>query len=196
MFKQSIEAMQRELQALRQQTTQPKKEQPIDPFLADLEKINPEYARSLKSVYEQAATTKQLEARIQQYEQQAFAEKAQNHFSTLLSTNKVTNPMDQELYKSVVEAEVYRQENTGKKLGLKDLDGIFNAFHAKYAKAMEDRDRALTAKYVTAKKSDSTPKGATGGAAAASSTKKIAAGDIQGQAKWLADQIRSMKKTI
>ncbi len=199
-YKQSLERLQQQMETLKQQATTPKTvEQPkADVFLSDLEKVNPEYAKSLKAMYDQASKTTQLEQRIAQYEQQQLAEKAFNHFNTLLSTNKIENTVDQELYRNVVEAEVYRRESRGEKLGLKDLDGIFNTFHSKYAKAMEERERAITAKYVTAKKSDATqsPKGATGGAATSPGMKKMAAGDIGSQAKWLADQIRQMKKTI
>jgi hypothetical protein len=59
---------------------------------------------------------------------------------------------------------------------------------------MEARERAITAKYVQTKTKDATPKGATGGTPKVSTSKKLAAGDISGQAKWLADQIRAMKK--
>ncbi len=199
-YKQALDRLQQQMETLKQQATTPKAiEQPKqDVFLNDLEKVNPEYAKSLKAIYEQAGKTTQLEQRIAQYEQQQLAEKAYNHFNSLLSTNKIENAVDQELYRNVVEAEVYRRESRGEKLGLKDLDGIFNQFHSKYAKAMEERERAITAKYVTAKKSDATqsPKGATGGAATSPTAKKMAAGDFSGQAKWLADQIRQMKKTI
>lgn len=186
------ESLQREFQSLRQQNT-PKTETPIDPFLADLEKVNPEYAKSFKAVMEQAGMAKAVQDELNQMKQQQFAEKAYSHFNGLLTNNKVADEY-KEVYQGVVEAEVYRREQRGEKLGLKDLDGIFNAFHAKYSKAMEERDRKLTASYSTAKKADTTPKGATGGAASTPGAKKIAAKDIAGQAKWLANEIRAMKK--
>ncbi len=192
---QTIERMQQELYALRQQAT-PKKEEPKDQFLADLEKVNPAYAKSLQSVYDQANKTTALEARIAQYEQQQFQKEAVSHFNSLLETNKITDPMDRKIYERAVRAEVYERESRGQKLGLKDLDKIVNEFHSEYKKAMEDRERAITAKYVTAKKADVTPKGSTGGIASGSSTKKLAANDIAGKAKWLANEIRNMKKTI
>lgn len=188
----AIESMQRELDTLRQQSA-PKKEAPKDQFLADLEKINPEYAKSFQSVMERAAKAEAIEQRMQQYENQQFAEKAVNHFNNLLSTNKIVDPVDRKLYERAVRADVYEREMRGEKLGLKDLDTIFSAFHAEYSKAMEERNRKLTASYVKDKTSDKTPKNTTG-LPAASGAKKLAAGDLAGQAKWLADQIRSMKK--
>ena len=172
----------------------PKKEEPIDPFLADLEKVDPRYAQSLKSVYEQAAMTKTLHNELRRMQEQQFAKEAYSHFDGLLSSNKVTDDLDKDLYKSAVEAEVFRRESRGDKLGLKDLDSIFNTFHTKYTKAIEDRNRKLTASYIKDKTKDAPLKGATGGAPAGTPSKKLAAGDFSGQAKWLADQIRSMKK--
>lgn len=194
-YKQTLGRLQRELETMRQQTA-PKAEPKVDPFLADLAKVNPEYAKSLESVYKRAEIAEQAMQRIQQYEAQQFANQARSHFDGILTNAKITDPVDKELYTNVVEAEVYRREQRGEKLGLKDLDSIFNQFHSKYAKAMEDRERAITAKYSQAKKSDVAPKGATGGAATAPVAKKFAANDFEGQTKWLADQIRAMKKTI
>jgi len=193
-YKQALDRLQQQMETLRQQAT-PKQEAPKDPFLADLEKVNPAYAKSLQSIYEKASKAEEIERRLQAYEQQQFAKEAYSRFDNLLATNKV-GEADKELYKDAVEAEVFRRESRGQKLGLNDLDAIFKQFHDKYSKYMEDRERQITAKYVTAKKSDTTPKSTTGGAATSSAAKKIAAGDLQGQAKWLADQIRQMKKPI
>lgn len=194
-YRQSVDSMQRELQHLREQAI-PKKEVPKDEFLENLEKVNPAWAKSLQAVYDQAGKTSQLEQRIAQYETQQYQKEAITHFNGLLESNKVTDPYDRKIYERAIRAEVYDREARGQKLAIKDLDKIVNDFHSEYKKAMEDRERAITAKYVTAKKADVTPKGATGGAASTPTAKKIAAGDISGQAKWLADQIRAMKKTI
>lgn len=190
----ALERLQQEMGALKQQA--PKPEQPKDQFLADLEKINPAYAKSLQSISDRAAKTEALEQRLAQYEQQQTAREAISKFNNLLETNKVVDPMDRELYERAVRSEVYEQEARGKKLGLNDLESIFTAFHNKYSKAMQERERKLTASYVKEKGKDAAPRGATGGAPAAPTMKKIAANDIGGQAKWLADQIRAMKKTI
>jgi hypothetical protein len=189
---QALEAMQRELQSLRQLST-PKVEKPKDQFLSDLEKINPEYAKSFQSVMDRAAKAEAVEQRLQQYEQAQFAERAVNHFNKLLESSKITDPMDRKLYERAIRAEVYEKEARGEKLGLKDLDKIFSEFHTEYSKAMEDRSRKLTASYVQEKTKDKAPKSTTG-LPAAPGSKKLAAGDFSGQAKWLADQIRSMKK--
>lgn len=188
----ALESMQRELAALRE-ANKPKTEPPKDQFLADLEKVNPAYAKSFQAVMEQAAKATQIEQRLQQYEAQQFAEKAVGHFNKLLETSKVSDPMDRKLYERAVRAEVYEREARGEKLGIKDLDKIFSEFHGEYSKAMEERNRKLTASYVQAKAGDRAPKSTTG-VPAASGTKKLAAGDISGQAKWLANQIREMKK--
>ena len=189
---QALEAMQRELQALREQSA-PKKETPKDQFLEDLRQINPEYAKSFQSVMDRAAKAEAVEQRLQQYENQQFAERAVNHFNKLLETNKISDPMDRKLYERAVRAEIYEKEAAGAKLGLKDLDKIFGEFHSEYSKAMEDRSRKQTASYVQEKAKDKAPKSTTG-APAAPGSKKIAAGDYAAQAKWLSDQIRSMKK--
>lgn len=194
-YKEALNAMQRELQVMKQQAT-PKKEEAVDPFLADLAKVNPEYARSLQSVYDRAAKADEIAARLDKYEQREFATQAHNHFNKLLETNKVSDQLEQELYRATVRTAVIDMEQSGKTLGLKDLDKLFNEFHSRYSKAMEERNRKLTASYVKDKTKDTTPKGTTGGAATAPVAKKMAAGDIGAQAKWLADQIRSMKKTI
>lgn len=189
----ALERLQQQMETLRQQAV-PKKEEPKDPFLADLEKVNPAYAKSLQSVYEQAGRTAKLEQRLQQYEQQQFAEKAVGHFNNLLESNKISDPIDRKLYERSVRAEVYEREARGEKLGIKDLEKIFTEFHNEYSKAMEERSRKLTASYVQEKTKDKAPKGATGGVPSTSNSKKLAANDFSGQAKWLANQIRDMKK--
>lgn len=191
----AVSRLQKEMESLRTQLT-PKQDPPKDPFIQDLEKVNPAYAKSLQSMYEQAAKASQIEARLQAYEQQQFAEKAYNKFDQLLASNKVTDAIDKEIYQSAVEAEVYRREATGKKLNLNDLEAIFNTFHTKYSKAREEANRKLTASYVQEKAKDKAPKGATGGVPSTPGAKKLAAGDLSGQAKWLADQIRGLKKTV
>lgn len=188
----AFEAMQQELQSLRQSTL-PKKEEPKDPFLADLEKVNPAYAKSFQSVMDRAAKAEEIERRLQAYETQQFQEKALGRFNSLLSENKVSDPMDQKIYKAAIREAVIDMEQSGKKLGIKDLEDVFSTFHKEFSKAMEDRDRKRTASYVQEKVKDKTPKNTTG-IPAGSGTKKIAAGDIAGQAKWLASQIRDMKK--
>lgn len=190
---QALENLQRELQYLRQAQV-PKKEEPKDPFLADLEKVNPEYAKSFKAVMDQAAKTQQLEQEMAQYKQAQFAEKAVSHFNSLIESNKISDPMDKDLYARAVRAEVYERESRGEKLGIKDLEKIFNGFHTTYKKAMEDRERAITAKYSAAKKADISPKGATGGAATAPTAKKFKSIDSPDTAAWLAKEIRAMKK--
>jgi len=194
-YKQAIQRLQYDMESLRQQAA-PKKEEPQDPFLADLEKVNPAYAKSLKTIYEKAAKADQIEQRLQQYENQQFAQKAYNHFDGLLASSKIEDPTDKEIYRLAVEAEVYRREMRGEKLGLKDLDAIFSGFHDKYSKALEERERKLTAKYVTSKKADQAPSGATGGGAAAPAIPKFSSIDSPEAIKWLADKMRESKKTL
>lgn len=192
---QVLDNLQRELAILREQA-KPKVEQPKDPFLAALESVDPKYAQSLQGIYGKAAKVEQLEQRLAQYEQQQYAKEAQGHFNKLLDTNKVTDPFDRKVYERAVRAEVYERESQGQKLSLKDLDKIVNDFHTDYSKTMEERSRKVTASYVQAKTGDRTPKATTGGAAITPAAKKIASGDISSQAKWLANEIRNMKKTI
>jgi hypothetical protein len=143
---------------------------------------------------EQAAKTSQLEQQMAQYQQQQFAEKAINHFNGLLESNKISDPMDRNLYAKAVRAEVYERETRGEKLGIKDLEKIFNGFHSEYKKAMEDRERAITAKYSAAKKADVLPKGATGGAATAPTAKKFKSIDSPDTVAWFAKEIRAQRK--
>jgi len=188
--------LQGQLDAYQRQQQAPvkKEEPPVDQFLQDLEKVNPAYAKSLKSVYEKAAKAEQIEQRLQQYEQQQFAQKAYSHFDSLLASNKVEGDMAKEVYKAAVEAEVFRREQRGEKLGLNDLDKIFNSFHGKYAKYNEERERAITAQYSTAKKADRTPAGATGGNATSPTMKKFSSMDSPEAIKWMADELRKSKK--
>lgn len=185
--------LQTQMEALRE-ASRPKPEQVKDPFLADLEKVNPEYAKSLKTVYEQAQLVKNLEQQLAQFQQANFAEKAVSHFNKLLDDRKVVDPMDRKILERSVRAEVYDRESRGQKLNLKDLEKIIEDFYKEYKETMDARERAITAKYVQQKTADKTPKGATGGVAKNSTAQKFKAGDISGQAKWLADQIRAMKK--
>ena len=193
-YQQDFYRLQAQLEALKEQS-KPKVEEVKDQFLADLEKVNPAYAKSLEPIYAAAAQAQKLEQRLAQFEQAQFAEKAVSHFNKLLDDNKITDPMDRKIMERAVRAEVYEREARGAKLTLKDLDKITNDFHAEYKATMDARERAITAKYVQAKTQDkAAPKGATGGAATTPGMKKFKAGDISGQAKWLADQVRAMKK--
>ncbi len=185
--------LQTQMESFREQS-KPKVEQPKDPFLADLEKVNPEYAKSLQGIYKQAGMVQELQNQLAQFQQAQFAEKAVSHFNKLLDDRKVTDPLDRKIMDRAVRAEVYEQESRGRKLNLKDLEKITDDFYSEYKAGMDARERATTAKYVQGKTQDKTPKGATGGAAKAPTTKKLAANDFSGQAKWLADQIRGMKK--
>lgn len=202
-FKQQNETYQQSLRALQSQmedfkkSAAPKKEEPQDQFLADLEKVNPAYAKSLRAVYEKANIGEQALQRLQQMESQQFAQKAFSRFDNLMSSNKIEDPVDKEIYSAAVEAEVYRRESRGERLGLQDLDKIFNSFHAKYSKYNEDRERKTTARYVSAKKNDATPVGATGGAAMGSAgMKKFSSIDSPEAIKWLATEMRKNKKTV
>lgn len=192
-YQQDMYRLQAQLEALKE-ASKPKPEPTKDPFLADLEKVNPAYAKSLEPIYAAAQRAQQLEQRLAQFEQAQFAEKAVSHFNKLLDEAKITDPMDRRIMDRAVRAEVYERESKGQKLTLKDLEKITKDFHAEYKATMEARERAITAKYVQQKATDKLPKGATGGAAKASAPKKFAANDFAGQAKWLADQVRALKK--
>lgn len=191
--KQELARLQYELQSMKQQLA-PKKEEPVDPFLRDLEKVNPEYAKSFKVLQEQAAKAAVLEQQWQQYQAQQYAEKAYSHLDGLLKTNKVEDPMDQDLYRSAIEAEVFKREHRGEKLTLNDLDKIFSSFHTRYMKYNEDRERAITSRYTSSKRSDQTPAPTTGGAATTSSMKKFSSIDSPEAIKWFAEQLRSSKQ--
>ncbi len=192
-YQQDMYRLQAQLEALRE-NSKPKPEPVKDQFLADLEKVNPAYAKSLEPIYAAASQAKALEQRLAQFEQAQFAEKAVSHFNKSLDDLKITDPMDRRIMDRAVRAEVYEREQKGQKLTLKDLDKITNDFHAEYKATMDARERAITAKYVQNKQNDKAPKGATGGAAKSPVTKKLAADDFAGQAKWLADSIRALKK--
>lgn len=194
-YQQDMYRLQAQLETLKEQS-KPKVEQPKEKFLADLEAIDPSYAKYLQSVQQQAAKSEALEQRLQQFEQQQFAEKAVAHFNKLLDDSKITDPMDRKIVKYAVTQEVTARESQGQKLSLKDLDKITSDFYSEYKNTMESRERAITAKYVQTKTQDKAqaPKGATGGAAVSSVAKKLKGNDFSGQAKWLADQIRAMKK--
>lgn len=192
-YQQDMYRLQVQLESLKE-ASKPKVEQPKDQFLADLEKVNPAYAKSLEPIYAAAQRATELEKRLSQFEQAQFAEKAVSHFNKLLDNNKITDPFDRKIMERAVRAEVYERESRGAKLTLKDLDKITNDFHAEYKSTMEARDRANAAKYVQSKKTDAAPKGATGGAATTPGMKKFKANDFAGQAKWVAEQIKGMKK--
>lgn len=192
-YRQEMTRLQAQMEMIRE-ANKPKVEQPQDPFLADLEKVNPEYARSLKTIYDRSQMVEKLEQRLSQFEQADFASKAVSHFNKILDEKKISDPWDRKIIERAVRSEVYDQESRGKKLNLKDLEKITNDFHAEYKASMDARERSITAKYVKDKTGDKTPKGATGGAAKSPTPKKLAAGDISGQAKWLAEQIKVMKK--
>ena len=193
-YQQDLVRLQTQMEMLREQS-KPKIEPIKDKFLADLEKIDPAYSKYMETVQMQANKSAALEQRLAQFEQAQFQREAVSYFNKLLDDTKITDPMDRKIVERAVKAEVYELESQGKKLSLKDLENITKNFHAEYKASLEAREKVITAKYVQGKTQDKgTPRGATGGTAVSTGAKKLKAGDISGQAKWLADQIRAMKK--
>ncbi|CAM6003510.1 unnamed protein product [Sphagnum balticum] len=197
-YKEQVEKLQQDFQRLQQESQSfrqpaPKVEEPKDKFLEKLAEIDPAYAESLKGMYEAAKVGKDAMARLQQMEQQQFAQTAQNHFKTLLETNKVSDELKSR-YEREVRALVYEEESKGKKLGLSDLDRHFNTVHTEYTKFLKDYERKLTASYAASKKKDAAPRATTGGQPTpASGMKKFDSMTSPEAIKWVAQQMRASR---
>lgn len=199
------EAMQNELRAMRsaqapQKVSEPKHKQLIE----QLKAVNPEFAAfqeeilsNLEEAKKEAALAKEVQKRLENYEQREFQTTAVSKLNSLYEQNKVPETL-RKRYDREVRALAYETESQGKKLGIQDVEKLFNSVHGEYAPFIESLKRETLKGYVQAKKSDSAPAGATGGAAFTPGAKKFSPlGSQEGfqqTTKWLADELRKAKK--
>lgn len=197
-----LEAMQRELQAMKAvPQAQPKPNEPKYKQLIDnLKTVNPEFAqfqedmiKNLEEARQEASAAKEVQKRLEAYEQREFQTNAMSRLNNLYETNKVPEVI-RKRYDREVRSLAYELEVQGKRLQLKDIDSLFKSVHEEYTPFLESLKRETLKGYVQGKKSDSIPAPATGGAPAVSGAKKIQAGDQEGMIKWLAKGLRDAKK--
>lgn len=196
-YDQNFRQLQQQLADLKAaQAPAPKAEPAYKSLMDQLESVNPEFAKFQRDLLEKAdraGLAEKLQQRLDQMETRDFQAKAVSRFNTLLETNKVPAEL-KDRYNREVRALAYDMESQGKKLGVDDVDTLFKTVHDDYSKFLEDIRRKERASYVQAKKGDSTPAPATGGAAVTTGAKKIAAGDEESLVKWLANEMRTAKK--
>lgn len=196
-----IEAMQKEMQALRSQAPNPAAEVPkYKPLIEQLKAINPEFAEfqegiltKLEQAEKRAAIAEETQKDFQSYKEREFQNNVKSSIQSLYEANKLPQSV-RERYDAEMQAIAFREQSSGVKHTLADANRIFNLVHKQYSDFLESYKRDTLKGYVQAKTQDITPTPQTGGAATSSKTKLIAANDEQGQIKWLANQLRAAKK--
>ena len=198
-YDQTIRQLQQEMAVLRTAQAPKKEEAPYKPILDHLETIDPSFAKFQRELVEKAETANKraeiaeaLQKRLDAMETRDFQTQAVSRFHNLLETNKVPENLRQR-YEREIRILATDLEAQGQKLGLQDVDKLFNTVHSEYTKFLEDIRRAERASYVKAKRSDVTPAPATGGAAVSTAPTKIKAGDDESLVKWMAKQLRDAK---
>jgi hypothetical protein len=196
-----MEALQKEMQALRQPAApQAVKEPKYKPLIEQLKAVNPEFAgfqeeilNKLEQYEKRAEIPEQLQKRLDAYEQRELQNNVKSSIQSLYEANKVPETV-RERYQLEMEAIVHREEAQGKKLGLQDVERVFKSVHNTYQPFLENLRRETLKGYVQAKAQDTAPTPVTGGAAISSSTKKLRADDEVGLVQWLAKGLREGKK--
>lgn len=197
-----MEAMQRELQAVRTQTA-PRAVPEVSKYkslIDQMRAVNPEFAQfqeelvtKLESFQKKAEASEKLQARLDSFEQQNFATSAVSKLSNLLESNKIPEAL-RKRYDREVRAMAYEEEAQGKKLSLNDVDRFFKAVHEDYTPFLENIKRETLKGYVKEKVGDKTPAATTGGAPIIPGKNKIKAGDEESLVKWMAGELRAAKK--
>lgn len=205
-YKGALEMMQRELQASRQAPKAESKPQESKhkQLIEQLKAVNPEFAafqeemlQNLEEAKKESALAKEVQKRLENYEQREFQTSAVSKLNSLYEQNNVPETL-RKRYDREVRALAYETESQGKKLGLQDVEKLFKSVHDEYTPFIESLKRETLKGYVQSKKGDSAPAGATGGAAFTPGVKKFAPlGSQEGfsqTTKWLAEQLRAAKK--
>jgi hypothetical protein len=199
------EALQRELQALRVPRQDNKPEEPKHKELIEhLRSINPSFAQfqeelinNLEATRKEASIAKELQKRLDAYEQREFQTQALSRISNLMESNKIPESL-RKRYDREIRALAYDEEIQGKKLGLNDVDRLFKSVHDDYTPFIETLKRDTLKGYVKEKKQDTAPASTTGGAPQVPGKKKIASLDseegFRGATKWMAEQLRQAKR--
>lgn len=184
------------------QALTPKTPSEEEELLKQVESVNPQFAKYIKGLAEQAKQVTGLQEKLSNFEkyqqqttQQQFANQAVSHFQNLLESNKISPEM-RPRYEREVRAIVYEKEARGEKLGIKDLDGIFSSVHDEYGKFLESFRRQDRASYAAAKRSDTAPASTTGGAATSPGMKKFTSLDSPEAIAWVAQELKRANKKI
>ena len=199
-----MEAMQKEMQALRQPATPQKKEEPYKQLLDQIEQVNPQFAayqrqllQDLEQAKSQAGLAKEVQSRLEQYETRETQTQALNRFQSLMEQNKIPEGFKKR-YEREVRALAVEEESQGTRLTVKDVDRLFKSVHDEFTPFIEGIKRESLKGYVKDKKQDATPAAATGGAAVSKGAGKLPSMDTQDgfqkTTKWLAEQLRAAKK--
>jgi transposase len=158
-FKDQIEAMQKQMEAMQGQKQQaPSKEHP---FVARLKEIDPSYGEwagnieQMKKDFEELRTWKQEQAR------QSLVNEYNSSIEKLHSDNKVPEQL-----RARIKKEIDYLAMTNNKLGMKDLPNVYKQVLEEETKFLEGIKRSERAAYVTDKSKDSkAPQTQTKGAA-------------------------------
>lgn len=204
-YKGALEMMQRELQASRTPKAEVRpQESKHKQLIEQLKQVNPEFAAfqeemlsNLEAAKKEAALVKEVQKRLDNYENRELQTSASSKLQSLYEQNQVPDTL-RKRYDREVRSLVYERESRGEKLGIKDLEGVFKSVHDEYTPFLESLKRETLKGYVQSKRGDSTPAGATGGAAFTPGVKKFAPlGSQEGfsqTTKWLAEELRKAKK--
>lgn len=179
-YKDQLEQMQRSFQTQMQQLQQQYKQTSPNPqqsfkdeYVNYLKNADPKFAEYQAQLLDKIEGTSKLEheiAELKQYQQSYQQQQAISQFDKLCTDNKVSET-DKEFYRQAI-------ANAANARGAKisELPALFKEAHDTLGKYFAEKEKAITAKYVTQKTGDKKPTTQTGGTAVAAN-KSIASKD-------------------
>lgn len=163
-----VEALYAKLESLEKANTNQSSKQ-ADALIERLKSIDPEFAGRIEQLTQLPTQLKSIEERLNQADQMQQAQQNQQLYTQAMSkldslykANSVPDNL-KDMYQEHIENYIYKVESQGQKLGLKDLDQVFNTTHEKLSKFFDQYGRQIKESYVTEKKKDATPVSQTGG---------------------------------
>jgi chromosome segregation ATPase len=164
-FKEQIEAMQKQMEALNSQRQQAQQKE--HPFVAKLKEIDPQYGEWAGGVEGLKKDLEEMRAWKQEQQRQALVNEYNSSIEKLHSENKVPDNL-----RDRIKREIDRQAVTNPKLGMKDLPAIYKQVMDEEMKYVESLKRSERASYVADKSKDvKAPQTQTKGAPAGQKTK-------------------------
>lgn len=138
---------------------QPKAEEKQDKLISRLREIDPEFAERMELLSTRAEQASEYESRLQQIQEQAFAQNALAKINEMHSKNAVSKELQDRYNRELDNA--YRN---GELRDLKSVEAKYKSIHDDYSKLLDSYKRSALEQYTSSKKADakapaSQPKG-------------------------------------
>lgn len=152
-YRSELETLKKQLAEISANRSQPQQNKPdIHPFVQELEKINPEYAKYIQGLEQKVSRIDSLDSKLSQWENMSMRDKYEASVSKMLDENKVSAPL-KAVYKELLDAKALSGQYT-----LNDLSRVFSDIHSTVSGALDAQKKEAISSYVKDKsKSASIP---------------------------------------